>query len=409
MLASRPRPPPTPAPLPDALAATRVSETFENVYSAPGLQVPWYFVAGNHDWVGDVQAQVALNGSAATGHRWVMPSTYYSFTRSAPDGETVQFVMVDTETLFGGVNTAPGVLPPLGYPPSGGRRLRQSSEGDPGAGSALDPPVPAAWVPPAVDEAQWAWVAQVLGSSSADWLVVVGHHPVWSVGEYGPTWALVERLLPLMEASGVALYICGHEHQMEHFRAEPHPSGLDFLVVGNGAYFNDTAPADTSHAGDCPDGALQFQYTEGTGFASLSLSPSADGAPSQLSATLFGSQGQQLYRFYKENPRAQVAGGAAQAAARATVVHQARDAALALLLVLAVAAGLTLAARLAQAQTQDVTRVKAGGPRDAVAERITVWEKGRQMGAQGEERRPLMSARPGQPSISRVRKTPDAL
>ena len=296
-------------------------------------------------------AQVALNGSAATGGRWVMPSTYYTFTQTMQGGDTVQFVMVDTETLTGGVNPMPAVLPQLYYPPgpagaaagaaaastarrlaeeqprarsgrrrrgsrtgSSGevgpverapsrRRLRQSSTDDPGAASPLDPPVPSSWVPPPVDEAQWTWVEQTLASSEADWIIVVGHHPVWSAGEYGPTWALVERLRPLMEQAGVALYLCGHEHQMEHFRPEPHASGVDYLVVGNGAYYNDTAPSDTSHARDCPADSLQFSYTRGTGFAALRLTPASTEAPSSLSATLYDDTGALLYAFSKFNPR----------------------------------------------------------------------------------------------------------
>ena len=245
-----------------------------------------------------------------------MPSTYYTFTQTLPGGDTVQFIMIDTETLTGGANPMPAVLPNLGYPApvAPGRRLRagqrrrlqQSSEGDPGADSPLDPPVPPSWVPPPVNEAQWAWIQATLQASTADWIIVVGHHPVWSVGEYGPTWPLVERLAPLMESAGVALYICGHEHQMEHFRSEPHDTGVDYLVVGNGAYYNDTAPTDMSHAADCPYGSLQFTYTQGTGFASLLMVGGNTAAPSQLSATLYDGEGTQLYAFYKANPRTMI-------------------------------------------------------------------------------------------------------
>jgi hypothetical protein len=42
------------APLPAVETATRVRATFQDVYTAPGLQVPWYVVAGNHDWVGNI-------------------------------------------------------------------------------------------------------------------------------------------------------------------------------------------------------------------------------------------------------------------------------------------------------------------------------------------------------------------
>jgi len=312
--------------------------------------------------VGDIEAEVLLNGSRATGGRWNMPATYYTFTQELPGGlETVQFVMVDTETLFGGENPTPPVLPSLGYPYAGAaaatRKLAQSSEADPGADSLLDPPVPLTWVPPPVDEAQWTWVGEVLSNSTADWLIVVGHHPVWSVGEYGPTWLLVERLLPLMEAAGVALYIGGHEHMMEHFRSEPHASGVDFLVVGNGAYWNDTAPEDTEHAADCPAGSLQFQYAQGTGFAALWLTPAnpASGVPSQLSATLYSSAAAPLYSFLKLNPR----GGAAPTRPHAKKAHW-RSSLIALALLCCVPLALLTAARGASAQLGPAPRARAG-------------------------------------------------
>lgn len=117
-----------------------------------------------------------------------------------------------------------------------------------------DPPIPSNWVPPPVNEEQWQWINETLTTSTADWVFVIGHHPVWSAGQYGPTWALVERLMPMMDAAGVALYVCGHEHQMEHFRPMPHNSSVDYVVIGNGAYWNDTAPTDDEHQQDTPYG-----------------------------------------------------------------------------------------------------------------------------------------------------------
>ena len=86
---------------------------------------------------------------------------------------------------------------------------------------------------------------------------MVGNHPVWSVGPYGPTWLLAEKLSPVMEAAGVALYIGGHDQMLEHFKPSPKGANVDYIVVGNGAYFNDTDPYSTAHSADCPDGALQ--------------------------------------------------------------------------------------------------------------------------------------------------------
>src|SRR5690606_4499303 len=34
------------------------ARSFEEIYTAPNLQRPWYAVLGNHDWQGDVQAQI---------------------------------------------------------------------------------------------------------------------------------------------------------------------------------------------------------------------------------------------------------------------------------------------------------------------------------------------------------------
>lgn len=90
--------------------------------------------------------------------------------------------------------------------------------------------------PPRVDEAQWAWVRSTLASSTATWVFVVGHHPVWSTGDQGPTWELASRLNPMLVDAGVAVYVCGHEHMMEHLRPVPESNNVDYVVIGSGAY-----------------------------------------------------------------------------------------------------------------------------------------------------------------------------
>ena len=55
---------------------------------------------------------------------------------------------------------------------------------------------------------QWSWLRHCLNVSTAEWIIVVGNDPMWSVGDHGPTWGLVTALLPLLQASPLPLRPC---------------------------------------------------------------------------------------------------------------------------------------------------------------------------------------------------------
>lgn len=78
---------------------------------------------------------------------------------------------------------------------------------------------------------QLQWLEQVLASSTADWLVVAGHYPVYSAGEHGNTAELLTDVLPLLKKYDVDAYICGHDHTMQHLQ----DSGVHFFLSGAGA------------------------------------------------------------------------------------------------------------------------------------------------------------------------------
>jgi predicted MPP superfamily phosphohydrolase len=48
--------------------------SFEDVYSSYHLQAPWYVVLGNHDYYGNIQAQIDYSKIS---RRWNLPSNYY--------------------------------------------------------------------------------------------------------------------------------------------------------------------------------------------------------------------------------------------------------------------------------------------------------------------------------------------
>lgn len=338
-------------------------------------------------------AELGFNGTNSG--QWIQPDLFYTFQTVVPfSGDTIEFIMIDTVSLIGGVNSMPAVLPSLFYPPpapsgsgfataAGPTAARATSYTTPrgasvyGTARAMAPtPAPVVqyvaaaspmaatyptataagpavvnpyagaaaptagaagsvygrrraasrrhlaqianmdidvgginnpraasydlgYVPPEVNEAQWNWVSAAINSSYADWIIVVGNHPVWSAGESGPTWALVDKLVPMMEASGVSLYIGGKDHSLQHFMPVPSTNNVDYIVAGAGAYGNDT----DAHASDCPYGALQFSYTTGTGFAQVRISHAEANVPGLMKVTFYDNSGSALYSFYKENPR----------------------------------------------------------------------------------------------------------
>lgn len=248
---------------------SRFKITWGDVYQSFGIlsRMPWYVVAGNHDWEGNVTAEIAMSEYL---ENWVFPSLYYTFTYPIPgSAQTMQFVMIDTETLTGG---------------------------DEGQVDSAGPHYPQ----PQINETQWDWLGRTLNTSTADWIIVVGHFPVYSAGENGPTPLLVERLLPMLTQAGVALYISGHDHQLEHIGPSfwPQPTVTDFVVTGAGAKFN----MSKDHEDDIPSDTLKFQYGAGCGFVSVHVEHETF-TPSALTVTYWDESGTDMYTFQKPNPR----------------------------------------------------------------------------------------------------------
>jgi len=65
---------------------------------------------------------------------------------------------------------------------------------------------------------QWDWAKTTMAASTAEYLVVAAHYPVWSIAEHGPTAALVDKLMPLLQEYEATAYLCGHDHSAQHIR-----------------------------------------------------------------------------------------------------------------------------------------------------------------------------------------------
>jgi len=157
--------------------------SFENVYTAAALQVPWRVILGNHDYCGSCQAQIDYSKKSK---RWEMPARYYVKTEKLTDGGTVDMLYLDTNPFVEKYARDKRI---------GKEFATQDSR------------------------AQLAWIKKTLAESKATWKIVFGHHPIYTGGEHGDTRELVDDLLPLLKQYGVQAYICGHDHDLQHLQA----------------------------------------------------------------------------------------------------------------------------------------------------------------------------------------------
>jgi hypothetical protein len=170
--------------------------TFETVYTDKSLMVDWYPVLGNHDYHGKPDAEVEYSAKSP---RWRMPARYYTVKKEVAPGMTAEFFFIDTNPIVADFDGRPERYPAFR----------------------------------ADTVAQRRWLDSTLKASTAQWKFIVGHHHVYS-GGIRPTQRETEALLvPRMKEFGVAAYICGHEHHLEHII--PAGSSVSYFISGAGS------------------------------------------------------------------------------------------------------------------------------------------------------------------------------
>eukprot|EP00250_Pteridium_aquilinum_P017854 c23807_g1_i3 orf=265-1305(-) len=128
---------------------------------------------------------------------------------------------------------------------------------------------------------QKEFLSNGLAVSNATWKVVVGHHPIRSVGVHGDTLELQDQIYPILKEHDVDLYVNGHDHCLEHITE----CGIHFVTSGGGskAWRGMDSSADQT--------GLQFYY-DGQGFVSISFNSSI------LSFAFYDSIGNTLHNVY---------------------------------------------------------------------------------------------------------------
>ncbi|MER2490934.1 purple acid phosphatase family protein [Catenovulum sediminis] len=161
------------------------NSSYEAIYSGPNLFEPWYAVLGNHDYRGNVQAQIDYS---RVSQRWNMPARYYQKTFALDESqESLLMIFLDTSPFEDKYLTEDKYL-----------AVRAQN-----------------------GQQQLAWLQQTLAGSSAKWKIVIGHHPMYSSGKrYGKTDSVRSSLEPILEAYKVDAYFAGHEHDLQHNRID---------------------------------------------------------------------------------------------------------------------------------------------------------------------------------------------
>jgi predicted phosphodiesterase len=171
-------------------------KSFENVYNAKDLQVPWYTAFGNHDYMGKIKPQLNYHKKNPL---WKTTERYYSFEQRIPGtNEFAIFIFIDT-------NPFDGTMGVFGY----GSLVFQNNK------------------------KQLKWLDKTLKETKAKWKIVIGHHPLYTTGmRRGLMLDVRNAFLPYFEKYKVDVYLAGHDHDLQHQKPEGH---TNYFVSGAGS------------------------------------------------------------------------------------------------------------------------------------------------------------------------------
>lgn len=218
---------------------------FELIYSHPELQVPWYPILGNHEYRGSTKAVMDYS---MVSRRWRMCGRYYTKVFHTK-GTSIRFVLADTTPMIA---------------------KYRSSEENPDANEQNT-------------KKQLQWLDSVLSNAKEQWIVVMGHHPIYAVTPKAEQERIdmQNSLGGLLRRHRVDMYISGHIHNFQHIRQDG--TDTDFIVNSAAALAR----------GIQPSPATLFASGE-AGFSVLDFSKEA------LTLSMVNSRGDIIYKVERK-------------------------------------------------------------------------------------------------------------
>ena len=181
---------------------------YEQIYSHPELMLAWYPILGNHEYRGNTQAVLDYG---KVSRRWEMGGRYYTRTFNE-DGTTLRIVFVDTTPLIS----------------------KYREESDKYSDACRQD-----------NDAQLEWLDATLSQAKEDWVIVVGHHPIYAETSKDDVERadLQRTLLPILKKyNNVSLYACGHIHNFQHIRMKG--DDIDYIVNSSGSLSRSVKPVE---------------------------------------------------------------------------------------------------------------------------------------------------------------------
>ncbi len=167
---------------------------YELIYTHPELMLDWFPILGNHEYCGNTQAVIDYSNVS---RRWMMSDRYYTRTFSH-NGTTLRIVLIDTTPIIDKYHNNS-----TGYPDAAKQNV----------------------------EKQLAWLDETLKNAKEDWVIVIGHHPVYAETskDNSERTDMQSKVLPILKKYGnVDIYACGHIHNFQHIRKDG--DNIDYVV-----------------------------------------------------------------------------------------------------------------------------------------------------------------------------------
>ncbi|CAG8517156.1 3990_t:CDS:2 [Ambispora leptoticha] len=230
-------------------------------YTGALANIPWYSVAGNHEWYNNVTAEVDY--SLTKDARFFLPALYYTrVSLVGPNKAKIAWIHIDTDPFY--------------Y-----TDLVSLKQSQPAMYNSL---VQQGWDKNDNVEKLLGWIeTELIAHQDSRWIFVVGHHPL--VASCKNTGNMT-RLSALFENYHVSAYFSGHAHTLE-YQAPSASEPVSYFISGSGSKLGDTCDGRTW--GDLTPGFLHISLTASNKTANFQYIDASDTTKTGGSVVYSGS------------------------------------------------------------------------------------------------------------------------